>query len=109
MLIAGVWKEVLGLDAIGINENFFDLGADSVTMTRAQLEIHKAVESDVVLTTLYEYPTIQRFAAYVAGAGASSAPMIEESEQRGAERRERMKRRRRRTGESRRPSGDEDG
>jgi acyl-CoA synthetase (AMP-forming)/AMP-acid ligase II/NAD(P)-dependent dehydrogenase (short-subunit alcohol dehydrogenase family)/aryl carrier-like protein len=109
LLIAGVWKEVLGLDAIGINENFFDLGADSVTMTRAQLEIHKAVESDVVLTTLYEYPTIQRLAAYVAGAGASSAPMIEESEQRGAERRERMKRRRRRTGESRRPSGDEDG
>jgi NAD(P)-dependent dehydrogenase (short-subunit alcohol dehydrogenase family)/aryl carrier-like protein len=108
-LISTVWKEVLGLETIGVNENFFDLGADSVTMSRMQLEIQKAVEADVVLATLYEYPTIHLLAAHFSGSGTREAPEIEDSQRRGSARRERMKRRRRRTGDSPGRSGDQDG
>jgi NAD(P)-dependent dehydrogenase (short-subunit alcohol dehydrogenase family)/aryl carrier-like protein len=98
--IAAVWKEVLKLNHIEVNKNFLDLGADSITMARAQLEIEKAVENDVTLTTLYEFPTIRLLASHIArsNAGESRAFEVDESERRGAERRQRMKRQRQRSG-----------
>jgi acyl-CoA synthetase (AMP-forming)/AMP-acid ligase II/NAD(P)-dependent dehydrogenase (short-subunit alcohol dehydrogenase family)/aryl carrier-like protein len=102
-LIAAVWKDLLRLNYVEVNKNFLDLGADSITMARAQVEIAKAVDVDVALTNLYEFPTIRLLASHMAHSdtGESRAPEVEESERRGAERRERMKRRRQRFGNDR--------
>ena len=109
-VIAEAWKKVLGVGAIGVHENFFDLGASSLLIARAQLEIQNAVESEVALAMLYEYPTVHLLADHVANAdnGGTATPEVEESALRGGRRRERMKRRKRRSVQARETLRDQD-
>ncbi|MFM7850567.1 MAG: phosphopantetheine-binding protein, partial [Flammeovirgaceae bacterium] len=43
--IADVWTEVLNVSAIGVNDNFFDLGGDSVKAIRAVLKINERIKA----------------------------------------------------------------
>jgi len=64
-LLAECWQEILGVKQIGIHENFFDLGGDSL---RAALLIHKLQEQlgdYIYVVALFEAPTIATMAAYL--------------------------------------------
>ena len=64
-LLAEKWQEILGVERIGIHENFFDLGGDSL---RAALFIHKLQEQlgdYIYVVALFEAPTIATMAAYL--------------------------------------------
>ena len=64
-LLAESWQEILGVKHIGIHENFFDLGGDSL---RAALLIHKLQEQlgdYIYVVALFEAPTIATMAAYL--------------------------------------------
>jgi amino acid adenylation domain-containing protein len=64
-LLAETWQEILGVKRIGIHENFFDLGGDSL---RAALLIHKLQEvlgDYIYVVALFEAPTIATMAAYL--------------------------------------------
>jgi amino acid adenylation domain-containing protein len=64
-LLAEKWQEILGIKQIGIHENFFDLGGDSL---RAALLIHKLQEElgdYIYVVALFEAPTIATMAAYL--------------------------------------------
>lgn len=56
-LLAEVWQEVLGLDSVGVEDNFFDLGGDSILSIRI---VAKAQRKSIPLTSrqLFENPTI---------------------------------------------------
>lgn len=88
-MIASEWKELLGLDAISVEENFFDLGADSVLLARARARIQSQVGAEVKLTTLYEYPTVRELAGFVSGTTGESpeTPRLADSRKRGTDRR----------------------
>ena len=59
ILLAGVWYEVLQLDQISINGNFFDLGGDSLLATRIIAKVREAFDLDLSLRILFESPTIK--------------------------------------------------
>src|SRR5215216_5487333 len=64
-LLAEKWQEILGIKQIGIHENFFELGGDSL---RAALLIHKLQEElgdYIYVVALFEAPTIATMAAYL--------------------------------------------
>jgi len=66
--IAAVWQEILHLDRIGIRDNFFDIGGNSLLVTKAYSKLKIALPDDVkswALTDLFKYPTIHSFAAYL--------------------------------------------
>jgi len=70
--IAGIWQRVLCLEQVGTNDNFFDLGGDSLQLLDAHAELKKMVSSELTITDLFEYTTISALARYLAGNGSTS-------------------------------------
>ena len=64
-LVAQIWREVLGLDEIGVEDNFFDLGGHSMLATRVAARLRGSFNIDLPLRKLFELPTISTLAAYV--------------------------------------------
>ncbi|MCC2252766.1 condensation domain-containing protein, partial [Virgibacillus sp. AGTR] len=60
-----IWQHVLGVDTIGIHDNFFDLGGHSLKATMVMGEIHKALEISVPLKEIFNRPTIQELSDYI--------------------------------------------
>ncbi|RYE26666.1 MAG: hypothetical protein EOP45_03530 [Sphingobacteriaceae bacterium] len=65
-MIAKVWAEKLGIDNIGIYDNFFDLGGHSLTAVKVIVQIKKLSGKYLPLGTLIKYPTIARLAEALA-------------------------------------------
>jgi non-ribosomal peptide synthetase component F/SAM-dependent methyltransferase len=62
--IASVWEEVLGVDRVGRNDNFFDLGGHSLLMVRAHTRL-RDVFGNLSLTDLFQYPTVSALARFL--------------------------------------------
>ena len=59
------WKELLGVDKVGIRDNFFDLGGQSLTGVRLLAKVKKKYGVDLKLATLFSAPTIEKLCALV--------------------------------------------
>ena len=57
--MACIWAELLGVDPIGIDDNFFDLGGHSLLVVRVSAKLLDELEVDVPLRLLFENPTIR--------------------------------------------------
>ena len=57
-LIAGVWKEVLHIERIGIHDNFFDLGGHSLLLTSLQQHLCDKLGRPISLVELLRYTTV---------------------------------------------------
>ncbi|MBW3549148.1 MAG: amino acid adenylation domain-containing protein, partial [Actinobacteria bacterium] len=72
--VAAVWEEVLGLDDVGVDEDFFDMGGHSLLAAQVVARLRESSGRHVPLTAIYESPTVAGLAAAVdAAASASSA------------------------------------
>lgn len=71
--LAAVWREVLGLERVGVHDRFFDLGGDSILAIRV---VSRAAEAGLRLEPrdLFEQPTIAGLAAVVAEGTAPAPP-----------------------------------
>jgi acyl transferase domain-containing protein/acyl carrier protein len=65
-LTAGVWQELFGIERIGINENFFDLGGNSLLAIQIVSQLRKIFKVEIPLNRLFEVPTISGVAAVIA-------------------------------------------
>jgi len=79
--VAEVWCEVLGLDAVGVNDNFFRLGGHSLLATKVMTRLREIFEVELSLGHIFETPTVAELAALVerstATAGAVAGGGIE--------------------------------
>jgi amino acid adenylation domain-containing protein len=57
-----VWAEVLGLDRVGIHDNFFDLGGHSLLTARLCIQIQKQFGNKLPEVAIYHAPTVAQFA-----------------------------------------------
>jgi phthiocerol/phenolphthiocerol synthesis type-I polyketide synthase E len=71
--LASIWREILGLESIGIDQNYFDLGGDSSLAVRMFAEIEKVFKVKLPLATLYETPTIEELARVLRGETSRSS------------------------------------
>ncbi|MEO2215443.1 amino acid adenylation domain-containing protein, partial [Paenibacillus amylolyticus] len=60
--LAGVWQDVLEVKQIGIHDNFFVLGGDSIKAIRLISRINREMEADLLLKELYLRQTIAELA-----------------------------------------------
>ncbi|MFB7473598.1 amino acid adenylation domain-containing protein [Kitasatospora sp. NPDC056184] len=67
-LVAEVWQDVLGLDRVGVHDDFFDLGGHSLLATRVVARIRAAADLAVPLRTLFTHRTVAAFADAVEAA-----------------------------------------
>ena len=65
--IAGVWGELLGIERIGIQDDFFEAGGHSLLATQVMSRLYQRLGVDVPLRTLFEARTIAQFAEIVGG------------------------------------------
>ena len=58
-LIAETWKEVLGRETVGIRDNFFDLGGNSLDFATISNKLKEKLGKEIPVVTLFAYPTIR--------------------------------------------------
>jgi len=61
-LLAGLWANLLGVEQIGINDNFFDLGGHSLLATQVISRLREAFKVEVPLRSIFETPTVEHLA-----------------------------------------------
>lgn len=57
-IIAAIWTELLQLEGLGIEDDFFDLGGQSITAVGLVARLREVFEFNLELATLFERPTI---------------------------------------------------
>src|SRR5262249_11583288 len=64
--LAAIFRELLGLDEVGVNDNFFDLGANSLMMVQVVEKIRVELGLKISLVRLFQFPTLAGLAAAIA-------------------------------------------
>ncbi len=76
-----IWREILGVDKIGINDNFFELGGHSLKATSLAARIHKVLDIEIPLREIFKAPTIKGISEYIKGSKESIYSSIEPIEE----------------------------
>ncbi|NEO98548.1 MAG: amino acid adenylation domain-containing protein [Symploca sp. SIO2E9] len=82
-IIAIVWQEVLDLEKVGVNNNFFEIGGNSLLITKIYSQLKKVLPNDVEyisLVDLFKYPTISALAKHLNQAQQAASPERQHSE-----------------------------
>jgi aryl carrier-like protein len=53
------------VQVVGVDDNFFDLGGDSLLLLAVHSSLQKLVEREIPLTDLFEFPTIRKLAQHL--------------------------------------------
>ena len=64
-LVAVAWCEILELDSVDRNENFFDLGGDSLMLFALHVRLQSVLQRPVELLDMVRFPTVNSFAASI--------------------------------------------
>jgi acyl-coenzyme A synthetase/AMP-(fatty) acid ligase/acyl carrier protein len=65
-VLAGIWTNLLGVDRVGVNDDFFDLGGHSLLAVKMLARLHDTLGVEIYLTTVFERPTLGALAEAVA-------------------------------------------
>ena len=79
--IAGIWKEVLQVGTVGLNDNFFDLGGHSLLAAQVHARLRESLGLEVAMVDLFRHPTVSALARFLAPkeeapAGSSMAHVL---------------------------------
>jgi amino acid adenylation domain-containing protein len=65
--VAVAWQDALGIRSVGINDNFFDLGAHSLTVAEVQAKLQEMLGRKIPIVDLFQFSTVSTLAAHLAG------------------------------------------
>ena len=60
--LAGIWQRYLGMEQVGVNDAFFDLGGNSLVGMAMMLELERELEQQIPPAVLFEHPTVAALA-----------------------------------------------
>ncbi|MGU3499872.1 non-ribosomal peptide synthetase [Mycobacterium sp. C31M] len=85
--IADIWKAVLRIDKVGLDDHFFELGGHSLLLVRAHTQLAHHFRTDLSVVALLQYPTVRTLANHLSGhkqSATSEATMTRARKQREA-------------------------
>jgi amino acid adenylation domain-containing protein len=76
--ISAIWRRVLRVERVGLDDNFFEVGGDSLRLTDLTAELKAQLEPTLTRVDLFRYPTIRAMARHLTrgpegGAGGGRA------------------------------------
>ena len=63
--LAAIWTKLLGINRIGINDNYFELGGDSLLATQLASQVRNVFEVELPLVELFRHPTLAEMATSI--------------------------------------------
>jgi amino acid adenylation domain-containing protein len=76
-VLAEIWREVLRVERVGVEDNFFDLGGHSLLAVRLLFRVQRLFGRDVPLGDFFQGPTIRQLAAALRrGVRSQSSPLV---------------------------------
>jgi acyl carrier protein len=63
--IARIWQDALGIDEIGVHDNFSELGGHSLLAIRIVSELRRAFQMDLPVRALFDAPTVAELSSYI--------------------------------------------
>ena len=76
-VLSEIWSEILKVTPIGIHDDFFALGGDSLLATRLIFKTRHALNVEIPMGTIFDVRTISRLAEYIEAAGNTNAEEAE--------------------------------
>jgi len=73
--IADVWKEALDTDRVGLDDNFFDLGGNSLRIIQVHMKLRDRVMKELALVDLFRFPTIRALSGFLSQGDESRPEM----------------------------------
>jgi acyl carrier protein len=71
-----VWREVLGVERVGLRENFFELGGHSLLATQVMYSLRERFKIELPLRIIFETPTVVELAEAIESAKGESSKAI---------------------------------
>ncbi|WP_430909757.1 condensation domain-containing protein, partial [Maribacter sp. 2-571] len=72
--LCGIWASVLGLEQVGITDNFFKIGGDSILAMQLAHRINEERSIGVKVSDIFKFPTIKQLLADTTGEGSVAIP-----------------------------------
>ncbi|MBV8859296.1 MAG: amino acid adenylation domain-containing protein, partial [Acidobacteria bacterium] len=91
--IASVWREVLGVEQVGVDDNFFDLGGHSLLMIKANARLREQLKRELSMVDMFQYPTVGALARHLSP-GPAQAPALAQTYDRAGRQRAALNQRR---------------
>ncbi|MGW5600891.1 amino acid adenylation domain-containing protein [Streptomyces rochei] len=76
--VAEVWRGVLGRDRVGRDDNFFDLGGNSLLLVTARTAVNRAFGTDLSVVDLFAHPTVRDLARHLSATRAGSPTVADQ-------------------------------
>lgn len=74
--IWNIWRDVLGIENFGIDDNFFDLGGHSMLALKVANRVQNEVDAACTIPMLFQHPTIAGFAAAMRDGARTDTPLV---------------------------------
>lgn len=91
--LAGMWRGLLGVERVGLRDNFFDLGGHSLLMAEFRTGLAAALGHELTMVELFQHPTIESLAARLGGTRSEPGTADQGARQRAQNRRQSRNRR----------------
>src|ERR1700704_4468119 len=75
-----LWQRILKVPEVGLDQNFFDLGGDSLLLVAVHSNLQKALQTQVPITDLFEFSTIRKLAQHLSRPKSASAVAVDAQE-----------------------------
>ena len=75
--IAAIWGEVLKVEQLGLDDDYFDLGGNSLNGTQLITRLEREFDAELEFDDLYDYSTVNNLAEYIDGLTPGAAPAVE--------------------------------
>ena len=75
-ILAGIYARVLGLERVGVDDSFFDLGGDSLLAMRVIAAINTGLDAHLAVRAVFEAPTVAQLAPRIGGEVGGLPPLV---------------------------------
>ncbi|WP_227371286.1 phosphopantetheine-binding protein, partial [Mycobacterium fragae] len=74
-ILAGIYAQVLGVERVGVDDSFFELGGDSLSAMRLIAAVNAGLDAGLSVRAVFEAPTVAQLAPRVGAGGGGLEPL----------------------------------